>query len=655
MKLTLDKNEVSFEFKKHKFLLLNCGEGVWRLVSELNGGFDLMGAAQTLSKDVGEKFDNTGRSVEVKANRISAEDGSFVAVSESAINFFDCGGRLVRSVADIYDTDDGIAAELALNRTECLYGTGERFNRVNQRGKKLQIFAIDRWCGKEGNSYIPIPFVMSSECGAVYFNRFEHSVMDLGRKKRNRLTVSQKYTCIDMYVFTSDSPSEILCQYSKLTGFAPMPPEWAFGTLVCRYHPEFSTKEGVLNMVNAMEQNRFPWEGIIMEGWGAYNSSRWDELKELSETVHSGGKKMMVYEQCGKFPGNYTELGLDDGAAVNSLEGTELKQTRSLNLLDNFHHKKMRCVDITNEESIKKWNEVWDNLVNYVGIDGAKIDFCEQFPDSENIIFSDGRNPHAAHHWYPVFYNILRLRHFNTRPDGGLNFSRGGGIGTQRYPFVWAGDQRREYNFLGAVIKAALSLGLSGVPFVSWDMAGYRPAILPADRVLEKNIFMRAVEFTAFSPNIQTHGNVTRPYDFDEHTKDVYRAYTTLHDALRPYIVQQAKISTETGLPVMRHLFLSDPKDRKACDTEDEYMFGDGLLVAPVTNGLCRRNIYLPEGEWVNIFTGKKYYGGRTAKNVKVPLEAVPVFRRLSVRNSVLDETLKNAQNIIKEIVKLSK
>ena len=657
MKITVSDSKTVFRFRNHNFLLINTLENVWRLVSEKDGKFDLMGAAQILSKDLGENFETPVLPVtaDEKSGRVTAADGSYVIISDSTVSFFRSDGTPVRRIDSIRDTADGVCVSLSLSKKEKLYGTGERFNRVNQRGRRVHIYGIDRWCWKEGNSYIPVPIIFSSECSAVFFNRYEHSVLDLGLSSRNHIKVSQKYAPVDMYVFTHDSPEKILTAYCSITGFAPVPPQWTFGTLVCRYHPEFETPEGILNMTKAMEENGFPWEAVITEGWPAYNNERWEELKKVSEAVHAMGKKVMVYEQCGRFPKFAPQLGLDDSHAVNSDKGYYLKETRSMNLLDNFHHKKMRCVDLTDRRSVEKWEEIWDRLMNHVGVDGAKIDFCEQFPDDEGIMFSDGRNPRIAHHWYPVYYNILRYRHFSTRPDGGMNFSRGGGIGSQRAPFVWAGDQRREFNFLGAVIRAALSLGFSGVPFVSWDMAGYRPSFLLFDKIKEANVFMRAVEFTAFSPTIQTHGNVKRPYDFDEHTRAVYRAYTTLHDVIRPYIVQQAEITSKTGLPMMRHLFMQFPDDKKVYGIEDEYMFGESLLAAPVLSNSKKRKIYLPAGEWENIFTGEKFSGNQTLKSYKVPIESVPVFRNLKIKNAVLDEALKDGKKYTDEIVRLSK
>lgn len=657
MKYSTDSSGLLFTFRSVPLRLTLCGEGVWRLQSGKNGIFDDSGAAQVLARDLGEKIPS---SPEVPSFTCSDEelkavspDGSSVRITGKAITFSGSDGVARETIVSVSTDEKKSTVSLLLPDGRSIYGTGERFDSVNRRGKKVNIYAIDQWCRTVGNSYVPIPFTVSSDCTGVFMNRYEHSVFDIGKTKKSRYRIIQKYAPVDLYIFISSSVSGVIRSYSEITGFAPMPAPWLFGTQVCRYHPEFHTKQGVLAMADSMEKNDFPWDAVILEGWGAYDKTRWDELKEISSIIHAKGKKVMVYEQCGRFPKRCEKFfGLTDEHAVQSAKGVLLKETRSMNLLDNFHHKKMRCVDLTDPAAVAKWEEIWGTMVNDIDIDGAKIDFCEQFPDSEKagIRFRDGRPSAGAHHWYPVYYNILRHKHFNTKPDGGMNFSRGGGIGAQRYPFIWAGDQRREFYFLRPVISAALSLGLSGVPFTSWDMAGYQPSFNPRDKKYESKVFIRGLEFTAFSPNIQTHGRVTRPYDFDDHTKDVYRAYAKLHDLLRPYLLEQARIACDKGTPLMRHLSIYDSSDRSCLGCEDEYMLGDSLLVAPVLHFKDRRSIYLPKGKWVNIFSGKEYDGGCALKNVSIAPEEIPVFRLKGSASQIIDKVLDDCSEQIKII-----
>ena len=105
----------------------------------------------------------------------------------------------------------------------------------------------------------------------------------------------------------------------------------------------------------------------------------------------------------------------------------------------------------------------------------------------------------------------------------------------------------------------------------------------------------------------------------------------------------------------MRHLFLFDPSDEKTFDIEDEYMLGGALLVAPVLRRRNKRCIYLPKGQWINIFNGKEYKGSQVLRNYKVPLESVPVFRLAGAQSACLDEVLENAKPLLNKINELSK
>jgi alpha-glucosidase (family GH31 glycosyl hydrolase) len=225
-------------------------------------------------------------------------------------------------------------------------------------------------------------------------------------------------------------------------------------------------------------------------------------------------------------------------------------------------------------------------------------------------------------------------------------FSRGGGIGAQRYPFLWAGDQLREFSFLQAIVTSILSAGLSGIPFMSYDMAGYMPAKNPAENP-EDAVFVRGTQMSCFSSNMQTHGIVTRPYDFEEPIKDLYRIYTKLHEVLRPYLLEQAEYACKTGTPLLRHLFLYDPKDPGVFEIEDEYMLGGALLVAPVFSLAEHRNIYLPRGTWRNILDNKTYQGSQTLKSFPAPFKQIPVFLLEGNGSKTIDSVLAAAQDLL--------
>ena len=638
----------------------------WRLrTAKPDGSFDDYGAGQALSRDLGEEspdrietFSDAGNNTYVASDGSSAQlkKGSGIVIKTPA-------GKQAYNIDVIRTDSDGIlnvAGDLDL--TEKLYGTGERYDSLDQRGKSVEVYARDVWAVTNNKSYLQIPLVTSSRGCGLFMNRNEHMVIDLGATSKNRFNFMLSAGTCDLYIFPTDKISDVLYGYSVISGFAPVPAEWMYGTLVCRHAPEFSSKEGVYALVDNMAANGFPLDGVILEGYDSFNRGRWTELKEISDYLHSRDIKCMVYANCAEPDSSY---GLKDEYLVHDATGSswisQIDAYSDYGVLTTKGDR--RYVDLTNPEAVQWYkNEFWGQLITNCGIDGAKIDFCELLPDSatsdrSTLVFSDGRATQGAHHWLPVLGNTISYNQLSSLNEtGGATVTRGGGIGSQRYPIIWTGDQKREFRFLKTILRAWLSAGLSGVPFMTADMAGY---YLSDDSILnpESEVFTRGLEYTCFSSTIQTHGhtNVSRPYDFDDSTRNLYRIYANMHDALRPYIAEFGRIASGTAMPITRALVLYDQNDPRCADIWDEYMFGDAFLVAPVLDvNTFTRSIYLPKGSWTDIYTGKVYSGGRTLPLYIAPLSKIPVFINNNSKSETLADTLKAIQPYIDEINTLS-
>lgn len=644
--LTADQKYCNFTVSTSRGAAVDCrlsftGNSAWRLQTKDGDAFDNSGAGQMLASFLGEEPYKTAETLTLTetdaAYTLTESGGSSVVVTKNPFRI-ECraaSGTVTQVITSLSESGNDAVLRGSLSDSEAIFGTGERFNSVNQRGKRIELSAIDIWCGIEGNSYTPIPLLISSRGSGMFMNRYEKMTLDIGAAVKNRWEITLSDAPVDLYLYATENPRDVLYGYSVLTGFAPEPASWMYGTAVCRYAPDFSTAAGVYAMADAMEKNDFPWDSVILEGWSAYDQTRWSELKEMVDTLHGMGKKVLVYSTTGRATG--TSLPQAFHVMREDTLSIQLPDTNSYNPVDNPNSSTSRYVDITSESAWSWWvNSLWGRLIREVGIDGSKIDFCEQFPEHVELIFENGETS-GAHHWYPTFYNTLMYNLFSEKEDGGMVLARGGGIGAQRYPFIWAGDQRREYQYLAAQLKACLSAGLSGIPFMSYDMAGYRPA---QNSDPEARVFVRGIEFTAFSPNIQTHGTVSRPYDFADDVKDIYRTYAYVHEALRPYIEEQGRIACETAVPLMRHLALDYFADENVWNIDDEYMFGEGLLVAPVLDGGEKRDIYLPAGEWTSLTTGEVYVGGQTLKDVSVPLDEIPAFVKSGHASQKLEECL---------------
>ena len=480
---------VQFAFHGAKCRLTYAGEHMWRLQTAPDSGeYEEFGAGQILARDLGEEPYLKTEPFERGEAVLRAPDGSEISTEGGILTVRTPSGRDAIRLNGLETGADHIAVKGIFSPDERIYGTGERFDSLNRRGMKTEIFAVDRWLEWRGNSYVPIPLLVSSEGHGLFVNRYERCLFDLdsGGDGAYTLTVMGKNVPMDLYLIASDRMEDVLRGYSLLSGFAPEPAEWLYGTQVCRYAPDFSTPEGILEMAGEMEKNGFPWEAVIAEGWDTYDPAKTEALAEVAEALGKEGRRVMTYQFCGKIPGSAErDFGAKPSYFVRRKKdgSAELPETHSFNPADNAQGDTVRThryLDITNPEAMDWWrNTVWGPLTGKARVRGSKIDFCELFPDDEELIFADGRGTSGAHHWYPTLYNALMYRYYSSFPGGGMNFSRGGGIGAQRYPFLWAGDQLREWFYLKTVLRGVLSAGLSGLPFMSFDMAAYRPARNP--------------------------------------------------------------------------------------------------------------------------------------------------------------------------------
>jgi len=210
----------------------------------------------------------------------------------------------------------------------------------------------------------------------------------------------------------------------------------------------------------------------------------------------------------------------------------------------------------------------------------------------------------------------------------GIVWARAAWAGCQRYPLHWGGDSCSSWDGMAGSLKGGLHFGLSGFAFWSHDVPGFHTLPNFMNSVVDDDVYVRWTQFGVFSSHIRYHGtNKREPWHYPA-IAPIVKKWWKLRYALIPYIVEQSKKATETGYPVLRALLFHHVDDKLCWHIDDEYYFGDDFLVAPVMNSENRRDVYLPEGQWVNFFTGERMEGGRWLKNVEVPLEEMPVFVR---------------------------
>jgi len=190
----------------------------------------------------------------------------------------------------------------------------------------------------------------------------------------------------------------------------------------------------------------------------------------------------------------------------------------------------------------------------------------------------------------------------------------------------WGGDAACTWDGMAGSLKGGLHLGLSGFGFWSHDVPGFHSLPDFMNSVVPDDLYVRWTQFGVFSSHLRYHGTSKRePWAYPA-VAGIVRQWLKLRYALIPYLVEQSKKITISGFPMIRALLLHHPDDRNCHHIDDQYYFGDHFLVAPVMNSENRRDVYLPEGNWVHFFTGKKQKGGKWLKNVEVPLDEMPVW-----------------------------
>jgi len=698
------------------------GAAMWRVrTARADGTFAEVGAAQALARWMGETLRPAPRALretaEAGARAFMAPDGSkaVLAADGSSLAFVSASGRKVVEVTRFASGAKGSVLAGRLLSREAVYGLGERLDRLNKRGTRVRLCTSDGY-NDSSAMYMAIPLFSTTRGGGVFVNAYEIMEADFGASVADEWRMEIEKDSIDAYFIATDRMRDVPARYLALTGCPSVPDDWQFGPVVCRYSPDFAAFDGPLarsvqghltlglGMKNIVEKYRemgaLP-TAVIAEGRSCniFGATPEEQAKNLAEFrkapdgLAKDGIKYMIYMPMGSVlqrsaPGYRPEYEVS--ITVTDADG-QVKTERtsrvpfityhSNNPDVSKHHKGNFYLDITDPDAWRWYlDNVWQPLLD-CGVRGAKIDFCEEMPE-DGALYGNRRfryhwkNPQvfegaSIHHAYPTFFIAKLCRDLTARLQARgqgsfMALSRGGGIGAQRAPFMWAGDQKRDFAKLDDQLFAMLNAGVSGVPFMTYDMAGYhytapvqtpvavrnrttgaidltRAAPAGSDEEIvyrrysgklpldaEQRIFLRGLAFTTFSPCIQTHGYVRHPFEFDEPTRARYVAYVARHRALTGEIAAAARKAAQTGVPIVRPLAWDYQDDENTWDIEDEYIFCDRYLVAPVLKDATSREIYLPHGTWTEDGTSVRHVvpAGGKRFTAEIPVGNIAVFTK---------------------------
>lgn len=288
-------------------------------------------------------------------------------------------------------------------------------------------------------------------------------------------------------------------------------------------------------------------------------------------------------------------------------------------------------IDLTNPEAYDWYKDIIKKNLIGIGLSGWMADFGEYLP-TDCVLYS-GEDAEKVHNTWPAIWAKLNREAIEEcgEEDEIFFFTRAGYTETVKYsPCMWTGDHHVDWSLddgIPSVIPATLSLAMSGFGITHSDAGGYT-TIMQMRR--SKELLLRWMEMNVFSSVYRFHeGN--QPVNNvqiteDEETLAHLALCSKLHRALKDYLKELVKEAADKGVPVMRPLFYYCDEDA-AYDEKSEYLLGRDILAAPVLKeGATQRQVYLPEGSWLHLFTGQEYSGGNF--NIEAPIGKPPVFLR---------------------------
>ncbi len=513
---------------------------------------------------------------------------------------------------------------------ECFVGTGERFRKMDLSGQTFQLKNQDGQGVNNRRCYKNIPFYLSSRMYGCFYHTSDYCKLSLADHSTRSVQFLNDRATLDVFLIGGQTPEEILKSYRMLTGFPQMPPLWSFGIWMSRM-TYFSADE-VNEICDRLRLEHFPCDVIHLDtGWfrtdwlceWKFNPERFPDPKGFIQHLKDNGFKVSLWQ----LP--YVAQGAEQiGEAKENkyISQPMQEEDSSTGGASNFSTLDYAgTIDFTYDEATRWYkNQLLKPLLD-MGVKCIKTDFGENIHMDHRY---HSMEPERLNNIYSLLYQRAAYDITKEVTGDGIVWARSAWAGCQRYPLHWGGDSASSWDGLAGSLKGGLHFGLSGFAFWSHDVPGFHSIPDFMNSPLDEQVYVRWTQFGVFSSHMRYHGTCKRePWHYPA-IAPIVKRWWKLRYKLIPYIIEQSELACKSGYPIVRALLFHHPHDRQVWHIDDEYYFGNDFLVCPVMNSHNRRDIYLPEGLWVNFFTGERLQGARWYYNVEVPLDQMPVFVR---------------------------
>ena len=522
---------------------------------------------------------------------------------------------------------------------EKIFGMGQyQYEFLNLKGCTLEM--------AHRNSQASVPFYISSLGYGFLWNL--PAIGEVSFSRNITQFKAMQTDELDYLIIAGDTPAEIMEAYMEAVGRAPRMPELAMGFWQSKLR--YQTQDELLSVARKYKEIGVPLSVIVCDffhwphqGDFRFDYDYWPEPEKMTAELAKMGTELMVsvWPTIEFGSENYKEM-LERGLLIRNDRGPS-NHTE-------FVHPAV-FYDATNPEARDfVWDVVkknyYDKGIRLFWLDEAEPEFM--LYDYDNHRYYEG-NCAEVGNIYPLRYAQGFYDGLKAQGEEVISLVRCAWAGSARYgALVWSGDILPTYEAFRCQIRAGLNMAMSGIPWWTTDIGGFDYG--DPDDPDYRELTIRWFEYATFCPVLRMHGYQAPYIPADEEAKgggqcytggpneiwsygdeafDIFKRLIALRERMKPYIKSAMDKAHEVGTPPMRPLFYDFPSDKRAWEIEDEYMFGDAILVAPISyKGATEREVYLPNGcDWVCVSTGERLAGGQEI-TASAKLDQIPLYIR---------------------------
>ena len=571
----------------------------------------------------------TATTLILKLNNIAAH----VDKATHAISYSVNGKIVAKEQGGLSISSKGVSLSFALDKNEKLYGGGQRVLGMDRRGHSMPLYnkAHYGYTTSSNQMYFGLSAVMSSKNYSVLFDNTASGELDIGKTNSDELLFKAQGGRASYIMVLGENLEDTVTNTVAVTGKQPLPPRWLLGNFASRFG--YKSQNEVMDVVDAFNTQDIPVDAVVLDLYwfgkdikGHMGNLSWDAAtfpepeKMISELRAQDVKTVLITE-----PFILTTSKQWDSAVANNALA---QNDNGAPYTFDFYFGNTGLVDVFSEAGQDWFWQYYEKLAAQ-GVAGWWGDLGEPevHPDDIQHMWQStkvsGAEVHNAygHQWAKTVYNNLTALQPDTRP---FVLMRSGFLGSQRYGMVpWTGDVSRSWGGLKPQVELALQMSVFGMAYTHSDLGGFA-----GGETFDPELYTRWLQFGTFSPVFRPHAQdniAPEPIFHADPVKSIARKFIQLRYDMLPYNYSLAFENALYGTPLMRPVAMAYGES-DWFENADSYLWGDGLLVSPVTS--ANQTVWptkLPEGVWFDFFSDTKYQGGQTV-NYPLSQDNFPVW-----------------------------